>query len=369
MIQIHQRWPKRMDASIEALTHLAYRRFTKSILRLTVLVVLAMAAIACTEAPTEAPAPTGTPEDEPVNIAFLTAVQQNSYVAVVFEEMQRVADEMNATITVFDAEFDVDKQVGQCQDALASGQYDAFIILPIDTSVIPCIEEAIAQGIKVVSQNFPLGPDYTTADTQVEGQTASVMRVTTADGEGIGELIVGACEGIDPCEVGIIEGVLSGIYSITRLEATKSVLDQHPNIELVATGEGIFARDPAIPVAQDMLLAHPGLDVIATGGDQMTIGAEQAVESAGLTGQVKLTGVGASRLGVEAVREGRWYGTTTWVPIIEGRLSAEFAIGAVRGEDFLHEGIDETVYSGYPVIVTLDTLEDFPPDFSGQWEG
>jgi len=312
--------------------------------------------------------------EKPIRIAHLTSVQQNSYFQALYEKELEVAKKANATIQVFDANFDVNKQVAQCQDAIATGNFDAFIILPVDNAVVPCIEDAIKKGIKIVSHNFPLGTDFSTAEPQIEGQSAVVMRVTTLDGKSRGDLIVQACEGTDPCEVALIEGDLGITYGRVRMDATEEVLKQHSNIKVVTRAEGGWVRDASLKVTQDTLQAHPGLDVVATGGDQGALGAEQAVKSAGRTAgvgkdDVKIVGIGASTPGIEAVKAGRWWGTTTWVPFVEGRLAAEFAIKAVRGEPIEDNGVDETEYSGFPAYYSKDTMDDFPADFVGQWSG
>lgn len=340
-----------------------------------VLVVAGALAVGCGGGSDDnAAADTAAPESEPIRIAHLTAVQQNSYFQALFEKAQEVAERENASIRVFDANFDVNKQVQQCQDALATGDFDAFIILPVDNAVVPCIEEAIAKGIKVVSHNFPLGDDYTTPKPQVEGQAGVVMRVPSLDGEARGDMIVEACEALNPCEVAIIEGSLGITYGRVRLQATEDVFKDHPTIKVVSRNEGGWVRDDSFKVTQDLMQAHPGLDVIATGGDQGALGAEQGVESAGGKvgngpGEVRIVGIGASTPGIEAVKAGRWWGTTTWLPFVEGTLIAEFAIKAVRGEPIEDNGVDEAEYSGLPPYYSIKTMNEFPADFAGQWPG
>jgi ribose transport system substrate-binding protein len=85
-------------------------------------------------------------------------------------------------------------------------------------------------------------------------------------------------------------------------------------------------------VTQNVLQAHPDLNVVVTGGDQMTLGAERAVKAAGKTGQVKLIGSYGSELGVRALREKRWFGDTVSLPYDEGRVAVESIVAAVRGK-------------------------------------
>jgi ribose transport system substrate-binding protein len=317
----------------------------------------------------------GVSQQKTIRIAHLTSVVQNSYFQVLYNKEKAIAKKNNATIQLFDANFDANKQVAQCQDALASGKFDAFIILPVDNAaVVPCVKSAIAKGIKVVSHNFPLGPSFSTAKPQIKGQSGVVMRVTTLDGKARGDMVVQACRGINPCEVALIEGDLGITYGQVRMKATENVLKSHSNIKVVTRQEGGWVRADSLKVTQDTLQAHPGLDVVATGGDQGALGAEQAVKSAGKkvgtrAGMVRIVGVGTSTPGIAAVKAGRWWGTTTWVPFIEGSLSATLAIKAVRGQLKKPVGVDEAVYSKLPQYYSKTTMKKFPKSFVGQWPG
>jgi ribose transport system substrate-binding protein len=122
-----------------------------------------------------------------------------------------------------------------------------------------------------------------------------------------------------------------------------------------------------VGIAQDLLQANTDLDVLATSGDQMTTGAEIAVNDAGLVPgtDILLIGGGGSCPGVAAVSEGRWFGTTIDVPRDEGVRGAEIAIGWVRGEITEPVGVDAQVESGLPLLITQETVDEF----ECQWEG
>jgi ribose transport system substrate-binding protein len=145
----------------------------------------------------------------------------------------------------------------------------------------------------------------------------------------------------------------------------KSVLADSPNVELVAEQEGAdYARDTGLKVAQNILQANPDLDVLVTSGDQMTLGAEQAVEDAGLSDQVALIGNGGSEPGVQAVQEGRWFGTVALVPYSAGQAAAEQAINAVRGEP-VETVVLSTDLSNVGALITQDNADQF----EAQWKG
>jgi ribose transport system substrate-binding protein len=304
-------------------------------------------------------------QEEPVRIAYFSFAASNTYSQATLEGIEQAADEMGATVQAFDGGFDATIQVNAIQDALATGDFDAFIISSNDgNAVVPQVEEAIAQGIKVVATFTPIGPDLTTLEPQVEGITATVGPPLVSNGQWFANMIVEACADRDPCKAAFMPGLSTLPLDAVRVTAMEEVLAGHPSVELVAIVDGGYLADPAYAATQDILAAHPDIDVIATGGDQMTVGAELAIDDAGLTDQVLLTGNGASRPGVSAVKEGRWFATYVNVPIQEGRMAAELAIRAVRGET-VPTSVNEEDLSPIGPVATQETVGDF----EGEWEG
>lgn len=330
----------------------------------------ALAFAACGDAPdseeTTAEAGGG---DDGIQLAFF-GIKGNTYDQASVEAGQAVADEAGATTEVFDIGFDPSKQFNLIQDATTSGKYDGFVLDPLDAaSLRPALEEAMDAGIAIGTFDLPSGPDPSTADVQIPGIAGAVTKPATVDGEDAADAIEGACKGKDPCQVAYIYGD----KAIQADQQRFDVVDQRAQasdgaIEIVAEGEGGYLADPALKVTQNMLQANPDIDVIATGGDQMAIGAEQAVEDAGLTGQVAIIGAGASRLGLAAVEDGRWYATTLYLPADEGRRATELVIDKINGED-VSEGIDAMDLRGEtPQVLSTDNQDEWA-DFEPQWEG
>jgi ribose transport system substrate-binding protein len=316
---------------------------------------------------TEAPTTTAA-QAEPVQIAFFAPLA-NSYVAATIEGMEEVAARDGAEITRFDTGFDATLEFNQMQDAVSQGTFDALIVIPLDpVALVPAAEEAIAAGLAVVNTDLALGPDLTTSQPQIEGQAGTVMTPGTVRAENITSLLLAACENVDPCRVGWIAGVATIDFEVKIKERLDQIVADNPNIQLVAYLDGGgYLADPAVAIAQDILAANPELELLATSGDQMTSGAEIAVTDAGLVPgeDILLIGGGGSCPGVTAVTEGRWFGTTLDVPRNEGVLGAEIAIGWVRGEITEPQGVDAQAESGFPSLLTADTVSQF----ECQWEG
>lgn len=305
---------------------------------------------------------------EQVKLGVFT-VKGNTYAEAAGDAIQKVADKENATIQTFDSGFDPQKQFAQVQDAIATGQFDGFIFLPMDgPSLVPAAEAAIAKGIAVTSFNQTLGTDLQSSDIQVDGQSAAVLIPPGIDGENVAKVMVEACKGIDPCNVGYLMGIAALPVDQVKLKAIEAAAEANPNIKIVAKGEGKYLPDPSIKATQDMLQAHADINVIVAVGDQMAIGVEQAVKDAGKTDQVKIVGDGGAEIGVEAVREGRWFGTTLNIPSTEGELVADLAIRAARGEK-MSEGVNTLDHRGdIPETLTQANKDEWA-DFQAQWKG
>jgi ribose transport system substrate-binding protein len=134
---------------------------------------------------------------------------------------------------------------------------------------------------------------------------------------------------MDTCEVAYLEGFKALPLDNARTEAAKKALEAGENVKLVASVEGGYTQDSGLKAAQNVLQAHPGVDVMI-GSSQAIAGAEQAVKDA--DAEVKLIGNGGSRQAVSAVKEGRWFASYVAAEKSAGAKAAELAIAAARGE-------------------------------------
>lgn len=307
---------------------------------------------------------------KPVRIAWFTPSAQNAYVATVGEGLQTAADARNATLTSFDSGFDPAVQYTQIEDALASGQFDAFIITPVDSmGVAPAVKAAAEAGIAVVcGGSYPCGDDWVGTVSNMPGVVAQSLVTEASLGENTGKLIVEACADASPCKVAQIPGAASIPAEQALFEGLQSVISTNPAIEVVARADGGYQPAPAEAATQDFLQAHPDLNVIAASSDAMAAGVALAVEAAGLQDQVKIIGLAGSQLGVDSVSEGKWFGTVMMYPFDEGLYLVDQAVSAVRGQPF-EAGIDTAKKQvDYPPVFTQDNASEFD-GYVPQWLG
>ncbi len=304
--------------------------------------------------------PTGT-----VQIAYLSFAVANSYDAPMLAAAQTVAADNDAKLTVFDANNDPKAQFAQLQNVISSGTYQAVIIQPIfGTGLTDLVSQAIAKGIKVVNIDQILGPDLSTAEPQVKGMSANVTFVPTDVGTKLGKLAVQACasKNLDPCKVGYLYDIKASTLDVAIQKSFTAATAGSP-IQVVAEGEDFFNAAGGLKAVQNMLTAHPDLNLVV-GSDQGIEGAVQALAGANKTGKVLLAGYGGSATGLSGTAAGTWFGTVVQTPASEGRLGTQAAVKAVR---------DNTVTGG---VNPLDALPDGgtaiqgnASSFTAEWPG
>lgn len=301
-------------------------------------------------------------EAEKVSVAMFPYAFGNPYAEANIEAAKAKAEQLGVELELFDSGFDASKQFNQVQDAVASGKYQGLLISPDDgVSIAPAIEDAGAQGIPVVCIGSPCGSDPTSLEPQIDGQLGYVGVSADKDGEIQADLVAKACDGIDPCNVAYILGTATLTSETARTNALKAKLKEHPNVKLVATVEGKFDRQESYKAAQNVLQGNDDLHVIATGSDQMTLGAEQAADEAGR--DIALIGNAASAEGVQAVAEKRWVGTSVWLPATEAELGLEMLVNEIRGEGDVAGSIDVRTESPIGDAVTAQNAKSF----DAQW--
>jgi ribose transport system substrate-binding protein len=267
---------------------------------------------------------------EVTKIAFFGFASANSFAQATYAGIQEQAKKEGVETKFFDPNFDAQTQVSQIQNAITTGEYQAFIVQANDgNAVVPPIREAIEEGITVVGEFTPVGTRYDTIEPQVDG-LIFVGEPPTENGTALGELGVEACKDVKPtCEVAYLEGFKTLPLDNARTDAVKAALEEGSNVEIVASLEGGYTEESGLKAAQNVLQAHPDVDVMI-GSSQAIAGAEQAVEDA--DAEVQLIGNGGSRQAVAAVKEGRWYATYVGAEKSAGAKAAELAIAAARGE-------------------------------------
>jgi ABC-type sugar transport system substrate-binding protein len=265
-------------------------------------------------------------------IAAFIVDSANPYDTALSNAEKSEASKLGASIHIFGASNSPSTQVGQCQDAVSSNQYNVFLLKAVaGPPLMSCARQALSQGIKVVAVDDPLGPNYTLSP-QVKGVSASILSLPTTNGTALANLTIQACGSQNPCQVAYFFGPPAFVFAAQSHVSFKSVIAKHSSIKLVDEASSNFTSSLGTSLTQQLLTTHPGINVIANDSDQSALGAYKALKSAGKTGSVKVVGGGGSCPGADAIKSGQLFATSALYPATLGSTSVQDGIKALNGQ-------------------------------------
>jgi ABC-type sugar transport system substrate-binding protein len=302
-----------------------------------------------------------------VNIAHFVAIQANPLEQVVIAESRRTAAKMDANVTIFDSNNDVQREINNCNDAIASQKYDAFVLKAVSgPPLMSCARQAISAGIPVVVQGTALGPKQTT-EPQVKGITGSVVTLSTTNGTQLADETDAACKELkkDPCKVVYLFGPTTFDYAaIVRKTYLAVVKEKYPYIQVVGQEAANFDPDLAATKVRQLLQVHKDTNVVANDCDPCSLASAKVVEDIGKKGDILLVSSGGQGAAVKAIEAGDLFATAVIMPASESRTAVEMAIKAARKQPISDTTVDASKDLGPSGgIITKANAADFKAEW------
>ena len=232
-----------------------------------------------------------------------------------------VARHPGMELIVTDGNCDVAKQSNDVDDLLARG-VDALIVSPVESAgLAPAVDRAMAAGIPVVV----LDRDVPTDKTVFIGQSnvAMAYEVATqmiADLGGEGRIVE-------------LTGLSGSSAATDRSKGFQMALAEAPGIELVASGDAEWVREPAVGIVEDWLTVYDDIDAIFSHAEESSWGAQQAIANVGRCddGILHYTHDGSAP-GFQAVERGDFQGDGNYTPFI-GDIGVRAVVLALTGDE------------------------------------
>src|SRR5215510_11294555 len=127
-------------------------------------------------------------------------------------------------------------------------------------------------------------------------------------------------------------GLVGDNNTWARSKGFHSVVDNYPNLKMVAQQSADFDRNKAMEVMESILQAHPGIDGVFCGNDAMAMGAYQALVSAGKKDNVKVFGFDGAEDVITAISENKVSATGMQFPKVMAETAAEFVDEYIKGK-------------------------------------
>jgi ribose transport system substrate-binding protein len=282
-----------------------------------------------------------TGENLPIGFAEVT-LQSPFYVELV-NAAQAEAEALGYDMTMLDANGDVAKQNKDIQDLITKG-VKVLILNPANPEAVqPAIEAAQAAGIKVVTVDRPVAAG---ANVHVGRDNVAMGRLV---GEEANRLLADGGKVIE------IQGDAGGIVMQNRRDGFEGAIADNPNITLVQGPYAEYIRANAVKAMQDLQVANPDVKLVYSHNDDMSLGAAQVLESAGVSG-VYITGVDGLMESLKMMESGKYHATSLNDPQYLGRLTVQAADRLLKCQEVA------PVIDAGTTLVTPENVQDFLGD-------
>ncbi len=224
----------------------------------------------------------------------------------------------------------VAQQTALAEEALRS-KPDAVVFTPTDVKTMaPIVAKFIAAGIPVINVNDRLvGVDAT---AYVGSDDLAIARATA-------RALLKAMNGSGT--VVILEGPPKVASSLLRVRGFNEALKEFPNVKLLTSQSGNYARKSAADTMNALIRKFPQIDGVLAANDPMALGALDALGPSKRTALV--VGINASRDAAELIKSGAMVASGDYNGFIEGCVAAQLAIRAIRKQSVPKEAILRTV--------------------------
>ena len=119
-------------------------------------------------------------------------------------------------------------------------------------------------------------------------------------------------------------------------------LKEFPNVKVLATGNGNYARKPAADLMNNFIRKFPQIDGVLAANDPMALGALELARTQPARTAL-IVGINASRDAADLIKSGQMVASGDYNGFIEGCVAAQLAIRLIRKEAVPKEAMLRTV--------------------------
>jgi ribose transport system substrate-binding protein len=275
-----------------------------------------------------------------MKVAVVISTLNNPWFVVLGETAVQQLNDLGYEAVLFDSQNNPSKETEHFDNIISSG-YKAILFNPTDANgSIVNVKAAKAAGIPVFCM-----------DREINDNEAATAQILSDNYSGCVALAQEMVKNLNGKGTYIeLLGIVGDNNTWNRSKGFHSVVDQYPDIKMVAQQSADFDRNKAMEVTESLLQAHPTIDAIFCGNDAMAMGAYQAVLAAGKAGRIQIYGFDGAEDVIKAIREGKIKATVMQFPKTMARTAATLADQYLKGEHQIQQKI--------PVAVELVTGEN-----------
>ena len=255
-------------------------------------------------------------------IAIVVSTLNNTWFVFLAETAQKKAQELGYQADIFDSQNNTALESDHFENIIVAG-FDAILFNSTDANgSVANVLKAKTAGIPVFCMDREIN--------SVDAATSQILSDSYAGAVSIGTYFTQQLQ--KKGDYVEILGIVGDNNTWARSKGFHSVVDQYPNLKMVAQQSADFDRNKALEVMESILQAHPTIDAVFCGNDGMAMGAYQALVSAGKEKNVKVFGFDGAEDVITSIGENKVTATGMQFPKVMAETAAIFADEYIKGK-------------------------------------
>jgi ribose transport system substrate-binding protein len=255
-------------------------------------------------------------------IAIVVSTLNNPWFVFLAETAQKKAQELGYQADIFDSQNNTALESDHFENIIVAG-FDAILFNSTDANgSVANVLKAKTAGIPVFCMDREIN--------SVDAATSQILSDSYAGAVSIGTYFTQQLH--KKGDYVEILGIVGDNNTWARSKGFHSVVDQYPNLKMVAQQSADFDRNKALEVMESILQAHPTIDAVFCGNDGMAMGAYQALVSAGKEKNVKVFGFDGAEDVITSIGEKKVTATGMQFPKVMAETAAIFADEYIKGK-------------------------------------
>ncbi|WP_252238446.1 ribose ABC transporter substrate-binding protein RbsB [Clostridium sp. VAP51] len=206
-------------------------------------------------------------------IGMVLSTLNNPFFVNIKEGAEEEAKKLGFELIVLDSQNDAAKERSNVEDLLELG-ITALLINPTDSdAVVKSIEVANKRNVPVVTIDRMSNGGHVTSHIASDNIKGGAMA---------GEFILDNFKDKDTINVVELQGIPGSSATRDRGEGFHSIIDNDTKFNLVSSQAADFDRQNGLKVMENIIQGSKDIDVVFAHNDEMALGAEKAIKSAGL---------------------------------------------------------------------------------------
>lgn len=249
----------------------------------------------------------------------------NGFFDAVNKGAQEAAQELDAEVIFVGPTTPTAEGQIETLNSLIAQRVDAIAVSANDPdALVPTLRKAMDRGIKVVSYDSAVA------------QRGRIAHLAPSSDQLIGETVVALVAELAPGGNGkfaVVSATPTSTNQNSWLDEMHKALANHPGLEMVSVVYGDDVSDKSYREAVALIQQHPDLAVLVSISSVGLVATARAVEDQGLTGKIKVTGLGLPSELAGYVQKGVVPKFAIWNPIDLGYATTQIAVNLARGGD------------------------------------